>query len=80
MKNKTIKFERWLINNYPEREDNPDYECSVCDGTGIEDSDQPVQAEQYCISCFGTGSKMYDEYEKQCEIDQDLILVLKQDY
>jgi len=71
MNNKTIAFERWLINNYPEREDNPDYDCTFCDGTGmIEEYDEPFQ-DEYCISCFGTGSTMYAEYEKQCEIDQE---------
>jgi len=71
MELKIIEFERWLINNYPEREDNPDYECSVCDGTGImEEYDDPF-GDEYCISCFGTGSIMYDEYEKQYEIDQE---------
>ena len=69
MQNKTIAFERWLISNYPEREDNPDYECSVCEGDGfIDDTGLEYVA---CISCFGTGSSMYDEYEKQYEIDQE---------
>jgi len=77
MNNKTIAFERWLINNYPKREDNPDYECNECDGDGIFDSDEYEfypewsQHVRKCILCGGTGSSMYDEYEKQCEIDQE---------
>ena len=71
MKNKTIAFERWLIHNYPEHEDNPDYECDDCDGTGItEEYEGQFQAEN-CVSCSGTGSAMYDEYKKQCVIDQE---------
>ena len=72
MQNKTIAFERWLISNYPEREDNPDYECSVCEGDGFIDKDYAEGEDvEYCISCFGTGSSMYDEYEKQYETDQE---------
>ena len=42
MKDKIIAFERWLINNYPEREDNPEYECGACDGSGwYEEYDNP---------------------------------------
>lgn len=78
MKTKTIEFEKWLINNYPEREDNSDYSCETCEGDGYVDSDveyiinndAPDDVE-YCGSCFGTGSSMYSEYEKQCEIDEN---------
>lgn len=62
-------MKRWLINNYPEREDNPEYECGVCWGDGILDTD--TDQVEFCVSCFGTGSTMYDEYEKQYEIDQE---------
>ena len=69
MKNKTIAFKRWLINNYPEREDNPDYECDDCDGDGKVETTL-TEYEDY-ISCSGTGSTMYAEYKKQCELDQE---------
>ena len=75
MKTKTIEFEKWLINNYPEREDNPDYACDICEGDGIVESEKydrdGIKPAEYCISCFGTGSRMYLEYEKQCEIDEN---------
>lgn len=66
MKDKTIAFERWLINNYPDREDNPEYECLECEGDGI-------LLGKDCFSCCGTGSSMYDEYQEQWESDQELL-------
>ena len=75
MATKTIDFETWLIKNYPEREDDPEYECGVCEGDGIIESEKygsdGTKSDKYCIACSGTGSMMYDEYEKQCEIDQE---------
>lgn len=74
MKEKTIAFEKWLINNYLEREDDLDYECYDCDGSGIVETTEGVNIGfniESCVSCCGTGSNMHDEYEKQCEIDQE---------
>ena len=81
MSEKIIAFEKWLISNYPDREDNPEYACDACDGDGYIDDqdveyvypndDDAPESVQPCISCFATGSAMYLEYEKQCEIDQE---------
>lgn len=65
---KTIAFERWLINNYPEREDNTEYACVECDGDGMVETTATEYGD--CISCGGTGSTMYSEYKKRCESDQ----------
>jgi len=69
MKDKTIDFERWLINNYPDRKDDPEYACVECDGDGMIETTATEYGD--CFSCCGTGSTMYDEYQEQWESDRE---------